>query len=1407
MIGRRLLTRMTRLGLSMYAAIWCMSFTVCAYDDPIADMAVSGRAALLTEAAGDAADAELVPGDEDPSGGAVLVDEPDVTGAEDPEDAGSVDAAAEGMTDPEGEEDIDGPFDDEVIEEVSEEDAASTLMSLPDSKLYFNVSNLTITDTSKSYKVSLIGTEALENIDPADTQYGFTGLSDSDKEGISVTLDEEKSFVISFNDKWNGGDNKLFKLEATYVYSDDYQFTGELDLSVYVPVTNIQMCAESGGEVLANSTDIEIGTTDQRYDASKDLTFTLSGSGDEQLNGSRISWSIFDPMRGISYAGDSDNEYFSIKDNPSNPKISKVLSFKDSFTEGSYTITASYNNGYVSAEGDDMDAGTAISTCDLNTKRFTVDEISISEDALTVNDINTVFNFTVNCSSGATIDPENLTYRISLTDTSIEETYTFYEGVNVTTLSNGTGQLSFNYQWNQSRCSHFYVVAIYTNSSGAKVYDSCKVAVYVPIKGIVFVKGDEIIGNEMDLGRVDRDENISLGMNITEDDWRIFLDPYRITWQLYNVTDSGLRFYTNVSRDFFSCRLSDSTLYATANLTYYLGDGKYALVPRCNNTYIDAEGNYVHAGDVTATCYFTVGTPIPEVEAHLSEKTLKVQIYNGKNDVPLTIRSSNVSENQYLHYSLRTVEIINEELDNYVDAFIEDDGKTINLRARSSVLALPAKELSALLKKKFSTGFIVSAVVDGNLVTLTTVDNITISFGNVKPTAKNIKVNGILEFDSYYQGEIKEITFIGGNVKELIPINATALGKLGFALIGGTRVQTTSGLPSTKKGSFKAIAILDDEENYNVPENYNITVTVNYVIKNSAPKFTSDISTIQLNPGTSDYQRINFKLEGSVDEATYLSYNLTDSKNNIVYDQLYLPIPDYEEGATEGSFEVHVTEATKPGQTYKLTLFAYNTRNGRRGAAKVFTVKTAASSNMNKKGLTLKAAGSIDASLPTQTLNITCTGKNVNLYGKGYPAITVKLKNGTNITGNFTCSFESATSKLMLGQNCQYSDFPLYEAGLAGQAIDINVAFSVSPTETVNATYSTKIGSSKVTPKLGITKASLNPDYVMPGVDGLFYGTRVNIPITNLPGGLYNYTVALDYGNLEEAPFTYEVFEGDYDVSDVVSVIPNTSALSSMLGKTCTVKITPNIPGNKGVAATCKITVLNPVKNKASVTAKATGKIDNIRDDSRVNLTISFKNVYLSESELAAIDLSQIMRVEGKKEINCTKYFTYAPSDDPCTIVLKRTPGSNYSPPAGTYKAYVSGVTFDSEWDTVRINTTVTFKVVRGKAGTTVKPSPVKMINRDYARTATINVSSKYADVNPIFDVKVVGAYADKMTIRDNLDGTYELEFNDTYVEGSIVKKIFTVISKFVTRTVQLEVYYQGSTVPDKVNAKVKINP
>ncbi len=49
MLKRSILKRVTRLGLAFYSMVWSMSFTVCASEYPLAELAVSDKVGIVSE--------------------------------------------------------------------------------------------------------------------------------------------------------------------------------------------------------------------------------------------------------------------------------------------------------------------------------------------------------------------------------------------------------------------------------------------------------------------------------------------------------------------------------------------------------------------------------------------------------------------------------------------------------------------------------------------------------------------------------------------------------------------------------------------------------------------------------------------------------------------------------------------------------------------------------------------------------------------------------------------------------------------------------------------------------------------------------------------------------------------------------------------------------------------------------------------------------------------------------------------------------------------------------------------------------------------------------------------------------------------------------------------------------------
>ena len=1538
MLGRRILTRITRLGLSMYAMIWCMSFTVCAYDDPIADMAVGSRMALLSEIT--EVPSEGVDGPEDPEISPTPPDvlnttedsfpgdasaqpgEDDAVISEEGEDATTEDGDVLIEDDAEGEPIEDEPIEDEVVPEeepleaaLNETKKSSKLMGTEG--IVFDVDGITITtiyynawsaDGNKSFSVSGIG--GLETLDPENITYTLVDVSPQEwGDYITLGKKEDGTGYIYATYQLEGAKYLRCKIKATYT-TDDGEYTATCPVVVYVPCWDI---------------DIGVNGADYYYKYIRDwrtnnnITFDIIVT-EVPCDLDRISWEFYDVTDGnktIDFKT-MDPDYLSLTEVESTrftyTEVGKTLWFGKNFTDHTIGIRAIHDNTYVDALNHTIYANNVTDYKELIPRWYpTASEIKFETVNTTLRRINESFPIKATDQDGNPLDSDYLQYFISPTGT-LDDLTTNYNGVRI---DYSAVTFPSYYSRYYGAADDFYVVARY-NQTEEMYSDFVHIKVVLPVKDVAIYWGDtnmdgqtwsgdtnwsiwlDLINSNKTLGidgkqvhwtyeevidgetvsipdpdarglvlKYDNDFgielrnrltiyfrttgfkpglfkltanydnkykdvdgnpivgdelsstfyiNISRGYNfnvtqimlgdteytiesnktitipitgaiaengsIREEIPATELDPYRLRW---GITKPGDNSIFNISS--LPVTWNQNKTVCTINVGELTDATEYDLVARYYNKGYpyDYNKNYVEE-----RAHLTPKLPIPDVEAHLSEAAVKVQVYNGNNLVPVTIRDISETSPKYLSYRIKSVTLTDPELSKYVTAVPSQDGRSINLQATDDAV----NELSVLLKKKYTTGVNITANVYGNVRTLMTLENLTVTFGSTKLATKDVTVDGTLEFDSYYNTkEIKAIPFSGAKVKEVVPVDAKALAKLGFEVVEGTTyIKTTANVPTTKSGSFKVKAILDDSEINHMEPGYSVVVTVKYKVISTAPKLTVDKTTITLNPKTQDRQVITLNLTGVQNDYTDVKCKLLDSKNNEAKGMLTVS-KSYYYGSSSGTVTVSTNSNTTVGATYKLQIMPYSTAGGREGAAKTVTIKTVTAANAAKTGITIKAAGGLDVYAPSKILYLTSTGKNLDLYGKKPVYLNITLKNGTEITRKFELEYTERNNTLWLAQQTEgvIGSFPFFEQGLAGQTINIKLGYNTTE-GIVNGTYSTKIAATKFTPKLGLTKVSVNPDYMNKS-------SFVDIPITDYYSGYYNYSIALDDGKSQSVPLVAERI-GSLR-SAVIRVKVNGTDPSTLAGKTFSVKITPDIPDNKGGTSVCKITFLNPAKSKASVTAKAKGSIDAVKDGSNVTITLTYKNTYVTNNTYRYASLIKITKAVKGKEQDVTYMFNRNGGyyNDP--IVIRR--GGNLE--AGTYKAYVSGHILDKDGRMAYINTTVSFKVVRSKTGTTVKPSLIKLINRDYVRSATLYIAPKTAGVNAIRTVKITGAYNESMRITKTSDGVYKLEFVEGHVEGSKGKKGWQVLTKYITKSVPLEVYYQGSTTPDKVSAKVKINP
>ncbi len=896
------------------------------------------------------------------------------------------------------------------------------------------------------------------------------------------------------------------------------------------------------------------------------------------------------------------------------------------------------------------------------------------------------------------------------------------------------------------------------------------------------------------------------------------LDPSKMRW---GILPAGSVDYSKYEIELNGVVIKGSGLEASLHVSESATSGKVRVVAIYTNNKTDITSSW-------AVGYFDVdviggGSPGKPV-ANLLKSSLKVQVYNTENTIPITVRFENTSSTETLDYVIKSVEPTNTELMHMFNTTLLEDGHTINIKSTQSLVNDGTSKISSLVKRKkgLSTGFELLVEAGGKNMTIVTKNNVTVTFGDSKPVAKDVKVQAI-EFDSYKTGvEEVQAAFTGIAISKIAEAYMKNPPK-GVVIHNGNEkiFMTNSDLPATvKKGSISVQAVINDSR-YILPENYNVTVSVPYTVKNGAPVVTLDKSSVLLNPVSNDNEKIGFKLKGATDE-TLIGYRVLDSKNKLIVNTSMIPVNgklDYIMGAVAGNITLNTTSYAGFGSTYKVNVYAYNNESGRESKAVTVTVKTPSEKNMDNIGVTVKQKGKtgLDASVPGSVLTLDITGKNVNLYGRdatfssivyypGYP----KKGPSVDMKGNLTYEYDTQTGVLKISQK---DPFSLHERGWAGFKVKTIVTYNISG-RLINASYTGKIADSTVTPKPEKTKLSMNP----------YYDNRtIEIPITNLKGNCYNYTV--DIGNVRvgsselkgNAIFNSSVYYNNTLDKDVIRITPlDSSAIGSIHGKTVNIKITPKLPeaatgkGSKlkAKSANVKVTVLNPEKSKAAIYCgkknEAKGSIDCIRDDTKAVASISFKNIYDPASVLnniTCLDINQTVKIKGKKvQKDYSSFFNVTVNGT--DVIFTR--GEIVMFP-GTYKAHIAANLTDIKGGSQIITTIVTLKVVRGKkTGVYANPSQVYLVNRDYARKASFDIGVKDTRVNNISFVSVDSKYYDMLNTTVSKDGhRVTLQLKPGYIELKNKKPI----TKAVTKTVPVKVYYNGTKAPDTVKVKVMIYP
>jgi hypothetical protein len=819
-----------------------------------------------------------------------------------------------------------------------------------------------------------------------------------------------------------------------------------------------------------------------------------------------------------------------------------------------------------------------------------------------------------------------------------------------------------------------------------------------------------------------------------------------------------------------------------------------------------------------------------DIEIELLQKSLDVELFQHYNNLSVLVKADFEQEDSELlgseyrgaYYFIRKAEFEDPELREYFSIRALDCDKfTVNtsykLRSYYS-----ADEINKIVNKsKYSSKIVFTyAKSDGSNGTYTTKDALTINIKRSYPSAKAAKlvINPyIADTDIYLTPSIEgygvNTNEFGFDSSRPIPAGMECKWVSGE----GAKILIHSDLNTSVKSGKIPIRIYASYNIWCLPHDNYFSAEIPYTIKTTLPKIKVIGSKSKIsNPfisseSESDVQYFTFNITDDAledYEVTVPAYEVLDSKNKDASEQLGIEWDkDY-----DGTYYLYAypIPSTIPGQTYKIRLYTRNLINGMNtsSSATVLTLKTVSEKDSEKISISAATKGTIDAMKYGTSMNVTITAKNV---GIAYTNVKIFKTDGDKgeITDLFRIRDDIDLDKLQVEERDRNS---LLRAGLAGKKVLINCTFNYTyygngdeVRKQASVTKTVTIKSSNVTPKLSVTKATLNP-----------YADTDFILRYSFPDNPYNYYNV-----------SYDVLVG----SEVVDHNPSSysgyihiqnETLRKAQGKTIVVKVKALQPAfmPEGVElkefknATCKLTVLSAAKAKPQISFAVKGSINNIKAYSYINLTMKVKNIneygpgtnlkfgrpdyYRIENgvRVSYSDCFFIERIPGSGN----NFILYSMADEAVGGARLLEPGTYYYEQSYRYPTDYNEATEEYKWEEAKL--TFSFKVTRGSASLTASKKQVELQNNN-TRRDTLTYVCKDKSINAISKVEVADANSPfKAYYLGN--NKVSIGFKDgKYTEMKNGKPITAA----VTKNVKLNIYFLGSSKPNTVTLKVKINP
>ena len=533
-------------------------------------------------------------------------------------------------------------------------------------------------------------------------------------------------------------------------------------------------------------------------------------------------------------------------------------------------------------------------------------------------------------------------------------------------------------------------------------------------------------------------------------------------------------------------------------------------------------------------------------------------------------------------------------------------------------------------------------------------------------------------------------------------------------------------------------------------------------VKTSVVTLKLASSSVKLNQAVSDHAKIKVTVTPADYRPEKLDWQLTTVENKKTVDKTESGVLDIQ--YQNGELCIYTTELTPEKATsYKLIVSA----GGSKPVTATINVINA------EPAVTLKATGAMDLSFPNQTANIAATFTNYNGAIKSYSYSVAELKGKTVVDENVTAKFHVDQDGKTFKIRCVDENVSLTNT------YAVTLKLTLENGKTLEKTISLKVKRTIVKLKLSATSLSLNK----------LIGDEGSITVTCATKG-YAFEEPIwtltDSKNLSAA--------GELDIRYEGDKLYVATRDETVYGKTYKITLKAD---EYGTAYALTIKVPTKEKSTPTVTIKATGKVDVIRDESAVTITPTYKNCITTTSA------EETITIYNSKKEDVTEQFEIVSNGKGGYTVTKAENGKLL---AGTYKVKLVTMFGQTRVDAKEIS----MSVVMGSVKLTTKSSDTTMFAKDRNDYALVWFETTDASLNEVSSITFKNAaQAKKFDIVSYGDGLFAIVFKDGKVDKS---QLATGKATSKVETVSLNIFVDGNATTDptisktaKVNATVNV--